>query len=61
MHRIATDPDYANKVLTKNRSPKFGIRFTASTLANLGSQDWVRNDVSKDQQRDSSKDGEGIE
>ena len=47
MHKIATDPDYANKVLTKDRSPLTPLRFTSSTLANLGSQVGVRNDVSK--------------
>ena len=50
MHRVAIDPDYANAVLTKDRSPVKGIRFTARTLANLGTQVSVREGVSESTQ-----------
>jgi hypothetical protein len=61
MHKIATDPEYANKVLTKDRSPVKGIRITASTLANLGSQVSARNDVSDKVQGGDTSSTEGID
>jgi len=61
MHRVATDPDYANAVLTKDRSPVKGIRFTARTLANLGTQVSVREGVSQKVQSGEQSSQEGID
>jgi hypothetical protein len=61
MHKVATNPDYADKVLTKDRSPKGGIRLTASTLANLGAQATTRADVSKKVQQQGGTAGRDID